>query len=168
MKLTFYKNQSPMNKLSKTITQLGETSYFKPTIGASEGQPQFLLDNPIPSDCNYIYWDITDSYYFIIDCTHDIAKTVTLTCCIDPLMSFSSKLSGQQFYFVRGAANINEMTDPNYPIGSIITVHHGDLQGWNDDLVNTAIGRQFVLRTSVGKAKVPHSITLTAGQTVHH
>lgn len=127
-----------------------------------------MLDSPIPNNCNYIYWDYTNRYYFIVDCVHNIGKTVLINCYLDPLQSFQSKLQGEVFYFVRGTDEINEMNDQYYPIGAIVPVHHADLQGWNDNLNNGASGRQFVLRTAAGKGQANTIYTITADEIVHH
>lgn len=167
MQLIFYNNSSHPKKLNKTLTELGRTTYFKPTYENGTDQPTYLLDYSMPAGANYLYDDFTDRYYFITDIGHNIGKTLTLTCQIDPMESFKYKLTGT-FYFTRGAESINEMTDQYYPIGSLIPVHHADIQGWDNNLTNSANGRQFVLRAAVGKAKTPRLIPLTYDQLVHH
>ena len=154
MSLTFYNCSDPPNKLGKNLgTSLGTTTYFKPFYQSSELAPQYVLDQPLPSGANYVYDSFTGRYYFITDITHDIAKTTTISCSLDPLKSFSSRLTGN-FYFVRGAAEVNEMEDASYPLSDYIKTETFYFDDWNDGFFKNTDGseggKRYMLRVAHG------------------
>lgn len=170
MSLSFYSCGDPSNKLNKSLTLLGTTTYFKPFYQSSELAPQYVLDQPLPSGCNYVYDSFTGRYYFITDITHDIAKTTTINCSLDPLMSFSGKLTGN-FYFVRGAAEINEMEDASYPLGDYINTETFYFDGWNNGFFQnndgSTGGKRYMLRVAHGNSFDDDSaVDITSGQVV--
>lgn len=170
MSLTFYSCADPPNKLNKTLTTLGSTSYFKPYQPNGETTVQYLLDGGMPEGTNYIYDSDLNRYFFVVEVVHDVAKTIIVNCVLDPLYSFRNKLGGT-FYFVRGADEVNEMEDSNYPLSDYIITETYNFNGWDNNFFkNSNNGKRFILKTAVGKAResVHETVTLTANMMVHH
>lgn len=170
MSLTFYSCSDPPNKLNKTLITLGSTNYFKPIYANGETTTQYILDSGMPAGTNYIYDSDLRRYFFVVEVVHDIAKTITVNCILDPLYTFRDKLGGT-FYFVRGADEVNEMEDNSYPLSDYIRTETYNIDGWDNNFFkNSDGGYRFILKTAVGKASgtVHTTIELTANMMVHH
>lgn len=170
MALTFYSCGDPPNKINKTLVSLDSTAYFKPIYANGSINPQYILDGGMPAGTNYIYDSELNRYYFVVEVVHDIAKTVVVNCVLDPLYSFRSKLGGT-FYFTRGADEVNEMEDNNYPLSDYIKTETYNFNGWDNNFFkNSDNGKRFILKTAAGKARenIHETITLTVNMVVHH
>lgn len=168
MALRFYNVSDVPNKLNKTLNQVGSTVNIQPTGPNSETQATYLLNSPMPAGSNYVYDTATGKYYFIVEVTHDIAKGVTISCVLDPLQTYKSRLTGK-FYFVRGADKANEMDDSSYPLGDYIKTETYNFKSWDENFFqNSAAGRHFMLRTAVGKPKTQSIIELSINDYVYN
>lgn len=171
MSLTFYSCSDPPNKINKTLVTLGTSGdFFEPIYANGSINPQYILNNSMPAGTNYIYDSYLQRYYFVVEVIHDIANTITVNCVLDPLYSFRNKLGGT-FYFVRGANEVNEMEDSNYPLSDYISTETYDINGWDNNFFkNSNNGKRFILKTAVGKARenVHETITLVENMVVHH
>lgn len=167
MSLTFYSCSDPPNKINKTLISLGSTAYFKPIYANGSINPQYILDGGMPASTNYIYDSELNRYYFVVEVVHDIAKTVVVNCVLDPLYSFRGKLGGT-FYFTRGAEEVNEMEDNNYPLSDYIKTETYNFNGWDNNFFkNTDSGRCFMLRTASGYPFQANYIEITPGTTCY-
>lgn len=167
MSLTFYSCSDPPNKLNKTLITLGSTSYFKPIYANGETTTQYILDSGMPAGTNYIYDSDLRRYFFVVEVVHDIAKTITVNCVLDPLYTFRDKLGGT-FYFVRGANEVNEMEDNSYPLSDYIRTETYNIDGWDNNFFkNTDTGRCFMLRTASGVPYEENYIEITPGPTCY-
>lgn len=168
MSLTFYSCSDPPNKLNKTLISLGSTNYFKPIYANGETTTQYILDSGMPAGTNYIYDSDLRRYFFVVEVVHDIAKTITVNCVLDPLYTFRDKLGGT-FYFVRGANEVNEMEDNNYPLSDYIRTETYNIDGWDNNFFkNSDGGYRFILKTAVGKATTQAIKTASVGDMIHH
>lgn len=164
MQLTFYSCSDPINKMNKSLSALGSTSYFKPTYSNGSTSVSYLLDNGMPGGTNYVYDDVTNRYYIVVEVIHNTARSITINCVLDALYTFRGKLSGT-FYFVRGDDKVNEMEDGNYPLSDYIQTETFNIDGWDKTFFkNVAAGKHFLLRTAAtGTAKVKRTVTASIG-----
>ncbi len=90
MQVTFYKNSSDKNVLTKDIAEV-LTVDFKFKNNSSILRPLLLLKyNATILTCNYCYIDVTDRYYYIADTVVTNNSTLELTLNVDVLMSYRS------------------------------------------------------------------------------
>lgn len=151
--LRFYNVADVPNKLNKTLTQLGSTTYFKATDGNSETQATYVLDSAMPANTNYIYDTELGKYFFIVEIEHHTAKRIVIHCTLDALQTYKSRLTGT-FYFVRGALKPTEMDDSSYPLGDYIKTETYNFEDWDTNFFrNDDGGYHFMLRTAVGKPR---------------
>lgn len=93
MNITLFKNLSPSNKVGKTLEQIGETVPVKflttETVNTIRVDVrQFENWN----ECNYIYVDEFNRYYFVDNIEHDNHPLLTLNCSVDVLESFEEQI----------------------------------------------------------------------------
>lgn len=88
MQITFYKNSSDKNVLTKDITEV-LTVDFKFKNSSSILRPLLYVKyNATILTCNYCYIDVTDRYYYIVDTIVTNNSTLELTLDVDVLMSY--------------------------------------------------------------------------------
>lgn len=93
MNIKLYNTTSPRNKLSKTLNLVADIT-GESNINVGEHNTQFILSKGHligVKGSNYLYCEDTEKYYYIED--YDIQnQTVIITCKIDVLMSYRTKI----------------------------------------------------------------------------
>ena len=85
--------------------------------------------------------------YFVVSIDFTIAKTAVITCHVDLLTTFASRLTTTTLNYVRGSGDITEMDDVSYPISDYMVQQFYDIANWNDIFHDTGDLRQYLLRT---------------------
>lgn len=106
--------------------------------------------------------------YFVVSIDFTIAKTAIITCHVDLLTTFASRLESTTLNYVRGSGDITEMDDVSYPISDYMVQQFYDIANWNDIFHDTGNLRQYLLRTvcSPNYRTFP-SITLSEGAQIY-
>lgn len=161
MRITFYNCSDPTIKLDKNNkNQVGITNATpQPTGPVNIVNPILVIDkDKIPANANYCYIHEYERFYFITSIDWTVANTAIVSCHCDVLSTFGSRLG--TLNFVKGAAAINEVEDPNYPVADTFTVERFPLTGWNGLFLNSNSGKRYLLRVADGHAKASTPMVL--------
>ena len=80
-------------------------------------RPVFEIDyNSALLQCNYLYCDTFDSYYYIVDSKVNTAGRLALSCFIDVRQTYSSSIAAVPCTVIRGAPQPSEVVDNKLPI----------------------------------------------------
>lgn len=94
MNVTFYTNNSPNNTISKSLTSIVSIDFtFKD--GTTIQNPVIRIsgqDLTLFRDCNYMYIDTTQRYYYVTGITSVRNNLVEVSGRVDPLMSFKDEI----------------------------------------------------------------------------
>lgn len=120
MTVTLYVNKSPNNAINKVLESVGTltATHLKPM---SVENPEIILSssNISTTGANYLYIDVFDRYYFIVDYVVLSAGRIAVTCAIDVLYTYRTQLSAQRVNVIRQQfAHINETPDNILPLSS--------------------------------------------------
>lgn len=112
MTIDLYRNNSEKNRVTKTLTSLGslsgalvrETSLTNPAITVT-GITDIILN------CNYIYIEEFDRFYFVNDIISVRNDMWQLNCNVDVLMSFRNEILNQTAVIQRNEKEWNLYLD---------------------------------------------------------
>lgn len=80
-------------------------------------RPVFEIDyNSALLQCNYLYCDTFDSYYYIVDSKVNTAGRLALSCFIDVRQTYSSSIAATPCTVIRGAPQPTQIVDSKLPI----------------------------------------------------
>lgn len=165
MNVQFYKNSSPTNKISKTITASGSARDCDIIGNVDVVNPVIEVKGTIDSDVNYMTIGAPlNRSYFITAVDYTIAGKVIVAGHVDVLSTFASSLG--TLNFTRGAGDINEMDDVSYPISDYMIQQHYKFGNWTDIFNNKGSKRQYLLRTIRGQAKTYPTVEISDGGTI--
>lgn len=110
-------NVSPMNKVSKTVTDIATatgnlkegTSIIDPII-----EIESTLDADILSRVNYAYIALFHRYYFVTDITLDITGLWLVSMHVDVLMSYKDTIRAQNGVVARQVNQYNMYLDDGW------------------------------------------------------
>lgn len=112
-----------ISKDSRVVNKVGgiQPTYTQiplhPLKEVSSIRPVFEIDfNAARLQCNYLYCDIFDSYYYIIDSKVNTAGRLALSCFIDVRQTFSSAILNAPCTVIRGAQQPTQIVDSKLPI----------------------------------------------------
>lgn len=163
----FYNCGDPTIKIGKELgTAIGSASAQpNPTGPVNVVNPVLIIDKgQVPVTANYCHIPDYNRYYFITSIDWTVAKTAIVSCHCDVLKTFGDKLG--VLNFVKGAAAINEVEDPNYPVADTFTVERYSFSNWNSGFfTNNDSGQRYLLRVADGKAK-PTTLMLRIGDQI--
>lgn len=95
MTVNFYKNNSPLNYVSKSITEVDNLDCFiKEDCDIINPIIQIFGTNAL--NANYMWIPLFSRYYFITDITTENIDTLLVTGHVDVLMSFQNAIKGSQ------------------------------------------------------------------------
>lgn len=116
MKITFYKNLSEQNKVDKTLVLVEEYDNCTAKTPLSIINPTFNINNPnFNLNCNYIYVEDLDRYYFITNMTATNNSVWEIDCHIDVLQTYSQQIKNQYAVIERNTNAVNTyLDDPLY------------------------------------------------------
>lgn len=169
MRITFYNCSDPTIKLDKNNkNQVGITNAKpQPTGPVDVVNPILIVDKDnVPANANYCYIHEYERFYFITSIDWTTANTAVVGCHCDVLSTFSDKIKGTKFNFVRGASDVNEIEDTSYPLGDRIStpVNAYYFAGWaNNNFSKNDSGTRYVLRTVAAKARNETVHTMAIG-----
>ena len=94
MTITFYTFSDPNNKLTKTITQVGDAINGTLRQGCSKLNPRILIEysGDFPENVNYMYITEFNRYYFVGDPVSVRNGLWEIPATIDPLMSHNAEI----------------------------------------------------------------------------
>lgn len=108
MTITFYNNSSDIRVLNKSISQVGSPLTVQLTEEATVEDPSFKLTmNNSLINCNYLYVEEWNSYYYIRNREILNGNELILNCHIDVLMTFKSAILNSDIIAERSASNNN-------------------------------------------------------------
>ena len=112
-----------ISKDTRVIDKVGgvEPSYTNvalyPLREVSVIRPVFEIDyNAALLQCNYLYCDTFDSYYYIVDSKVNTAGRLALSCFIDVRQTYSSSIAATPCTVIRGAQQPTQIVDNKLPI----------------------------------------------------
>lgn len=112
-----------ISKDNRIVNKVGgiEPSYTNvalyPLREVSVIRPIFEIDYNITLlQCNYLYCDTFDSYYYIIDSKVNTAGRLALSCFIDVRQTYSSSIAATPCTIIRGAPQPTQIVDSKLPI----------------------------------------------------
>lgn len=167
MEVYFYNCGDPTIKIGKTLgNPVGSANASpNPTGPVNVVNPVLIVNkDQVPASANYCHIPTYGRYYFITSIDWTVAKTAVVSCHCDVLKTFGSKLG--TLNFIKGAAAINEVEDPNYPVADTFTVERYNLSGWNNLFLNSDSGKQYLLRVADGHAKSYNVPMVTIGESI--
>ena len=108
MTITLYSTSDPINKLNKTITQIGDPLTGTARQGFDILNPRILIEyvGTFPNNANYMYVTEFDRYYYIADPVAVRNNLYEIPATIDPLMSHKDGIK-QCKGIVRRSADVN-------------------------------------------------------------
>lgn len=112
-----------ISKDNRVVDKVGgvEPSYTNvalyPLREVSVIRPVFEIDyNAALLQCNYLYCDTFDSYYYIVDSKVNTAGRLALSCFIDVRQTFSNAIVNTPCTVIRGAGYPTQVVDNKLPI----------------------------------------------------
>ena len=112
-----------ISKDNRVVNKVGgiEPSYTNvalyPLREVSVIRPVFEIDyNSALLQCNYLYCDTFDSYYYIVDSKVNTAGRLALSCFIDVRQTYSSSIAATPCTVIRGAPQPTQIVDSKLPI----------------------------------------------------
>ena len=99
--------------------------------------------------------------YFIVSVDFTIAKTAVITCHVDLLTTFATRLGSTTLNYIRGWGDITEMDDVSYPISDYMIQQHYPITNWTDIFSADGSGRRYLLRTVCAPYTAPTIIELS-------
>lgn len=169
MQVSLYNCSDPTIKLNKTLGQALKTTNANPdpTDGVDIINPVFVLDDgAIPSTANYLVAGAPlNRSYFITAITYATAKTAYVSCHIDVLGTYSSRISTATLNYLSGAEKINEVEDQFYPLSDLYVTPSTAYKfpNWGDYFRNLQTGKCYVLRVAAGHARSQSVRNLSIG-----
>lgn len=170
--LKLYNCPSPTNCVNKTLND-GDGGNLLKTVNAkvngvmNRTDPVFTVDCDSSTaaalgNCNYLIAGAPlNRNYFVVSIDFTIAKTAVITCHVDLLTTFSSRLDATTLNYIRGWGDITEMEDSSYPISDYMVEQWYNLQSWTDIFSNEGSQRQYLLRTIAAPDVAPTVVELT-------
>ena len=157
MVLTFYNVSDPTIKINKGLgSAVGSTNAApNPTGDIDVINPVFILDYNVPASANYVVVGAPlNRSYFITDIIYSTAKTCIVTCHVDVLSTYASKINDTILNFIRGAEDINEIEDTSYPVADTLkpTLHYNFTNWASSFFTNSDTGRRYLLRVADGRS----------------
>lgn len=154
--IVVYKCSAPENKIDKSSFLTDEkTISVEPYGPMSMLSPQFILTSEnIGEGYNYaIIENYGSRHYFIVDYSYNIAKQRIITLQEDTLSTWASRLTDVKFNFIRGAKDINETEDGNYPLADVLNREKFSFSNWQSDFfTRNDTGQRYLLRIADGRA----------------
>lgn len=169
MIVTLYNCNDPTIKLDKTLQGPLKTTNVQPqpTDGVDVVNPIFILDDgAIPSTANYLVaGEPLNRSYFITSITYATAKTAIVSCHIDLLGTYKTRINAATLNYLSGAEKINEVEDEFYPLSDLYinTSTAYKFPSWGNYFRNSQTGKCYVLRVAAGKARSQSVRTLSIG-----
>lgn len=112
MKISFYKNSSEQNKVDKTLTLVNEYSDCSAKTPLSIINPTFFInDSQFNLNCNYIYVEDLNRFYFITNMTANNNSIWEIDCHIDVLHTYSQEIKNQYAVIERNTNAVNTYLD---------------------------------------------------------
>ena len=118
-----YINLYKISKDNRVVNKVGgvQPSYTNvalyPLREVSVIRPVFEIDyNAALLQCNYLYCDTFDSYYYIVDSKVNTAGRLALSCFIDVRQTYSSSIAATPCTVIRGAPQPTQIVDSKLPI----------------------------------------------------
>lgn len=112
MKISFYKNISEQNKVDKTLIFVNEYDGCGAKMPLSITTPTFTInDTQFNLNCNYIYVEDLDRYYFITNMTAVNNGIWEIECHIDVLHTYSQQIKNQYAVIERNTNAVNTYLD---------------------------------------------------------
>lgn len=112
MNIVLYNNQSPKEKVDKTLTQVADlTGYLREE--SSLINPVITIDREDPTGFNYVYIQAFGRYYYVTEI--DVVRTGILRLHLksDPLMSFASAIKNNTAIVRKSANKYNVLINDN-------------------------------------------------------
>lgn len=157
MEITLYNCSSPSIKMAKTLTNGTTTgANVYPDGPIDVVNPIFIIDRAkVNFNHNYLVCPTLGRSYFITDIYVNSGKKAYITCHCDVLSSFATTINNTNYNFVSGAADLNMVEDPSYPLIDtfIKPIIHYEISNWNGNFSNSDNLKQFVFRTITSKAR---------------
>lgn len=112
MKISFYKNVSEQNKVDKTLIFVNEYDGCGAKMPLSITTPTFTINDTLFNlNCNYIYVEDLDRYYFITNMTAVNNGIWEIECHIDVLHTYSQQIKQQRAVIERNELESNTYLD---------------------------------------------------------
>ena len=172
MIITLYNSPFPTIKLNKDVSQMtliGTTSASPDPNGpVSLINPVFIVDiDKVSDNANYLYCQEYGRYYFIVDITYTVAKTAIITCHVDVLTTYATRINSTTLNFLSGDSDVNEVEDPSYPLGDYIGTRTKPLTNWAaNNFSNNDGGRRYILRVAAGAVQSGSTININVNDYV--
>lgn len=112
MKISFYKNLSEQNKVDKTLSFIKTYDKCSAKMPLSITNPTFTINDTLFNlNCNYIYVEDLNRYYFITNMTAVNNGIWEIECHIDVLHTYSQQIKQQQAIIERNGFECNTYLD---------------------------------------------------------
>lgn len=120
MTVTLYNYQGDKRVVDKVLGQGTDVS-CKPNQNVSRMNPVITIGyNSAYVNCNYVYIDTFNRYYYVNDVSVDIGKAITLSCSIDVLKSYATYIKNSNATVVRSEKEDSivktSIPDDKYPL----------------------------------------------------
>lgn len=122
MKMTvrLYNYQGDKRVVDKNPDQIAEVP-CKPNQNVSRMNPVITIGyNASYVNCNYVFIDTFNRYYYVNDVSVDIGKSITLSCSIDVLKTYASYIKNSNATVVRSEKEDTtvktSIPDDKYPL----------------------------------------------------
>ena len=116
-RVILYTNLSPMNKVDKSITEVGYgTGAFRQATSICEPVLTFqtLLTAQTLKEVNYAYIEELERYYFVTDITSVVTELWELSMHVDVLMTYKDHIRRQMAVVARQERLYNMMLDDGW------------------------------------------------------
>lgn len=120
MTVTLYNYQGDKRVVDKNPNKIADVS-CKPNQNVSRMNPVITIGyNSAYVNCNYVYIDTFNRYYYVNDVSVDIGKAITLSCSIDVLKSYATYIKNSNATVVRSEKEDSivktSVPDDKYPL----------------------------------------------------
>lgn len=141
MKIEFYKNNSPKNKVGKTLSKVVELNGTLKD-GADIINPSITVHDINSATCNYMYIPNFNRYYFITDVKNVRNGLWVVNAHVDVLETYKNTIKGQTAIVSRQENNWNMFLNDN----NFKTQQNSDII--TKEFPSGFSGRSFVLAVS--------------------
>lgn len=145
MIMDFYKNNSPVNKVNKSLTQIGSaTDLNVAPADYDEESPVFTMSKELPSGADYVGFN--GLYYFINGVNYTSNGLYELSCSLDYLYSFRDDILDAKAYIDRASTSMNKYVPNNTTI--LESAHVSERVNIGGGFADTEEAGTYILVTS--------------------